>query len=50
LNKLSEAEAAKRLAIGTRVGKFHAASLKFCAVDKETYNQMRDEIVGFLKT
>lgn len=49
LSKLTPEEAAKRLAIGNRVGKYHQASMKFCGIDRNDYYLMRDEVVELLK-
>eukprot|EP01016_Furgasonia_blochmanni_P034069 TRINITY_DN3632_c0_g1_i2.p1 TRINITY_DN3632_c0_g1~~TRINITY_DN3632_c0_g1_i2.p1 ORF type:complete len:801 (+),score=200.79 TRINITY_DN3632_c0_g1_i2:442-2844(+) len=49
LSQLSEAEAAKRLAIGTRVGKLHSKAMKFSGLSTDTYKTMRDEFLQMMK-
>ena len=42
LSKLSEEEAAKRLAIGTVVGKYHSSAMKIRGITVDDYIKARD--------
>ena len=46
LSKLSEAEAAKRLAIGTKTGKYHSKAMNLRGVSVDDYNKIRDDFVS----
>jgi hypothetical protein len=50
LSSLTPEEAAKRLAIGTKVGKYHKTALRFCGISVEDYRVMRDEMVSILES
>ena len=48
LGKLSEQDAAKRLAIGTQIGKFHNKALKFKGYSVENFDKDKEELVKVL--
>ena len=49
LSKLSEAEASKRLAIGTKVGKYHSKAMKIRGLSVDAYSRIRDAFVKKLE-
>jgi hypothetical protein len=49
LGKLSEEEAAKRLAIGTVVGKYHSVAVKLKGISVKDYIEARDLFVKALQ-
>jgi hypothetical protein len=49
LGKLSEEEAAKRLAIGTVVGKYHSVAMKLKGISVTDYVEARDLFVKLLE-
>jgi hypothetical protein len=50
LSKLTEEEAAKRLAIGTVVGKYHNIALKYRGLSVSDYNKAREEFIKILNS
>lgn len=50
LIKLNEEEAAKRLAIGTVVGKYHKVALKYRGLSVESFQQARDRFIDLSET
>jgi hypothetical protein len=49
LTTLTEAEAAKRLAIGTRVGKLHSKAIKFAGLATDTFRDMKNDFLNMMK-
>eukprot|EP00828_Plagiopyla_frontata_P035476 TRINITY_DN4673_c0_g1_i3.p1 TRINITY_DN4673_c0_g1~~TRINITY_DN4673_c0_g1_i3.p1 ORF type:complete len:458 (-),score=95.11 TRINITY_DN4673_c0_g1_i3:707-2080(-) len=49
LSKLSEAEASKRLAIGTKVGKYHSKAMQIRGLSVDAYSRIRDSFVKKLE-
>ena len=49
LKNLTEAEAAKRLAIGTQVGHYQDKAMKWRGLSVEAFKVDRDELVNILK-
>ncbi|CAK72864.1 unnamed protein product (macronuclear) [Paramecium tetraurelia] len=49
LNKLSDKDAADRLKIGTKVGKFHKNALKFAGLSIEEFSQAKIQFIECLK-
>jgi len=45
LGKLSEVEAAKRLAIGTKMGKYHGTAMKIRGITVQDYTNDRDKFI-----
>jgi len=50
LSKLTQEEAAKRLAIGTKVGKYHNVAIRFCGISVADYILIRNEAITILKS
>lgn len=50
LDGLSDSEAAKRLAIGTKVGKYHEKAMEKAGLSVEDFKKARDDFVKDLKT
>ena len=50
LLKLSEEEAAKRLAIGTKTGKYHSQALKMRGITTQDYEKSRENFITILKS
>ena len=48
LNKLSEQEAAKRLAIGTKVGKYHSKAMQIRGFSVEDFQKIKQDFIKFL--
>lgn len=46
LSKLSQSEAAKRLAIGTKTGKYHSKAMNLRGISVDDYAKIRDEFVS----
>ena len=49
LGKLSESEAAKRLAIGTKIGKYHDKAMQIKGLSVDDFNQAKSKFIEILK-
>ncbi|CAD8195745.1 unnamed protein product [Paramecium octaurelia] len=49
LNQLSDKDAAERLKIGTKIGKFHARALKFAGLSIEEFTKAKQQFIECLK-